>query len=94
MEEEEKFVMWLIGGLVDNLPNCPMPTNGQLRKVIPTCELLILIATELQCFNKLFNFASILNKMYLNYPGLSLNIKGKLIVTPSSSYSKFTLTNK
>jgi hypothetical protein len=57
MEEEEKFEMWLIGELVDNLPNCPMPTNGQLRNVISTCELLILIGTEFQCFNKLFNFA-------------------------------------
>jgi hypothetical protein len=57
MEEEEKFEMWLIGELVDNLPNCPMPTNEQLRKYISTCELLILIATEFQCFNKLFNFA-------------------------------------
>jgi hypothetical protein len=51
MEEEDKFEMWLIGELVDNLPNFPMPTNGQLRKVISTCELLILIATEFQLIN-------------------------------------------
>jgi hypothetical protein len=32
--------------------------------------------------------------MCLIYPGLNINIKGKLIVTPSSSYSKFPLTKK
>jgi hypothetical protein len=32
MEEQEKLEMWLIGELVDDLPNSPMPTNGQLLK--------------------------------------------------------------
>jgi hypothetical protein len=32
--------------------------------------------------------------MCLNYSGLNINIKGKLIVTPLSSYSKFPLTKK
>jgi hypothetical protein len=32
--------------------------------------------------------------MCLNYSGLNIYIKGKLIVTPLSSYSKFPLTKK
>jgi hypothetical protein len=32
--------------------------------------------------------------MCLNYSVLNINVKGKLIVTPLSSYSKFPLTKK